>query len=262
MSGGDINNVYKIKTSQDTYVLKVNHKDSFPKMFEMESLGLTNISDIGVKSPRVINTFTEDNFQFLLLEYIEEEPLLPVFWKNFALDLARIHKTSNELFGLSYDNYIGSLNQVNKHEKSWESFFVNHRMLPLIHQAIDRKLLNKSHLNLFENLFIKLNDIFPKEKPSFVHGDLWSGNLMKGKNQTPVFIDPSIYFGNREMDIAMTQMFGGFDNSYIEYYNEIYPLERNWEERIEIHNLYPNLVHLLLFGTSYLPGIERVIGKF
>ncbi len=82
------------------------------------------------------------------------------------------------------------------------------------------------------------------------------------KDQTPVFIDPAIYYGNREMDIAMTRMFGGFDNSFIHDYNDLLPMENNWEERIQIHNLYPNLVHLQLFGKSYLSGIERVIRQF
>ncbi len=129
-------------------------------------------------------------------------------------------------------------------------------------QAFDKNRLDRNHLNHFENLYTRLDKVLPKENPSLVHGDLWGGNLMKGKDQIPVFIDPAVYFGHREMDIAMTQMFGGFDNLYLDHYNEIFPLENGWEKRIAIHNLYPNLVHLILFGSSYLNGIERVIRRF
>ena len=85
---------------------------------------------------------------------------------------------------------------------------------------------------------------------------------MSTKGQVPVFIDPAVYYGHREMDLAMTQMFGGFDASFLAIYNEHYPLDKGWEERIQIHNLYPSLVHLNLFGRSYLGGIQRVLKRF
>jgi fructosamine-3-kinase len=262
ISGGDINAVYKITTKQNTYVLKINNKSTFPQMFEKEKLGLEMLVKSGVKSPEVILTFSDTEYQFLLLEFIEEETENHNFWKNFAKDLVKIHKTNSETFGLDYDNYIGSLKQSNKQNNSWESFFVENRISPLVEQAFNKKLLLNNHLKSFENLFYRLNEILPKENPALIHGDLWSGNLMKGIDQTPVFIDPAIYFGNREMDIAMTQMFGGFNNNFIDYYEEIYPLEKDWQNRLEIHNLYPTLVHLILFGKSYLSSIENVILKY
>jgi len=262
LSGGNINDVYKIITKQNTYVLKVNDKNTFPEMFKKEKLGLESISTTGARAPKVTQTFTNFNTQFLILEYIEEMSIANKFWRNFAIDLAKLHKTSSQMFGLKYDNYIGSLNQINTPKTSWETYFIENRISPLVKQAFDKNLLTNHHLKNFENLFGCLGEILPKEKPSLVHGDLWSGNLLRGKNQTPVFIDPAIYFGNREVDIAMTQMFGSFDNSFISFYNEIFPLENNWEDRIQIHNLYPNLVHLILFGITYLGRIERVINKF
>jgi len=135
-------------------------------------------------------------------------------------------------------------------------------MIPLMEMAFNVHLLNKNHVKAFENFFLRIGDLFPKEKPSLIHGDLWSGNLMCGKGQIPYLIDPAIYYGNREIDIAMTQMFGGFNDEYLRFYNELFPLEKGWKERISIHNLYPNLVHLNLFGRSYLYGIERVINRF
>jgi len=262
LSGGDINEVFKITTQNNTYVLKINSLSIHPKMFVKEKLGLQSISLTGANTPDLIKIFSNSQNQFLILEYIEEESTTKSFWKNFATSLVKLHKTSNKSFGLKYDNYIGSLSQNNAQKRTWEQFFIENRINPLVKQAFDKNLLNKNHLSSFESLFKKLNEILPTEPPSLVHGDLWSGNLLKGKGQTPVFIDPAIYYGNREMDIAMTQMFGGFDKDYINYYNEWFPLESGWQQRIEIHNLYPCLVHLILFGSSYLRGIEKVIKKF
>lgn len=262
ISGGDINEVFKVDTQNNSYILKVNSISAFPKMFVKEKMGLQSISSTGEKTPRVIKTFANSKNQYLILEFIKEELSSNNFWKNFATSLVKLHKTSNKMFGLEYDNYIGSLNQINLQKSTWELFYIENRINPLVKQAYDKNLLNKSHLRSFERLFKKLNEILPIEAPSLVHGDLWSGNLLNGKDQTPVFIDPAIYFGNREIDIAMTQMFGGFDNSYIKFYNEMFPLEKGWEQRVEINNLYPTLVHLILFGSSYLGGIERVINKF
>jgi len=262
ISGEDINDVYKIITNQNTYVLKINCKDIFPKMFKKEKLGLEMLAGAGVKSPEVIQTFSDSEYQYLVLEFIEEESINFVFWKNFAKDLAKIHQTTAKDFGLDHHNYIGSLPQDNSKKNTWETFFIENRIKPLVKIAFDSNRLDRNHLNHFENLYSRLNEILPKENSSLVHGDLWGGNLMKGIGQTPIFIDPAVYFGHREMDIAMTQLFGGFDNSYLHYYNEIFPLEKGWEQRIAIHNLYPNLVHLILFGSSYLGGVERVIKQF
>jgi fructosamine-3-kinase len=262
LSGGDINEVFKINTSRNTFVVKINVEKRFPQMFEKEKAGLNLLGETGIKTPDVIAVFSSDKMQFLVLEFIEEERKAPQFWTNFATNLAKLHKNRSEFYGLETDNYIGSLVQKNSKKTTWIDFFIENRIAPLIKKAFDQGLLQTNHMQQFENLFQKLHEIIPQEKPSLVHGDLWSGNLMVGKNQFPVFIDPAVYYGHREMDIAMTQLFGGFDNKYLEIYNEIYPLEKGWQERIVIHNLYPNLVHLLLFGSSYLFGIESVLGKF
>ncbi len=262
ISGGDINDVYFIKTKAKGFVLKVNSSSKFPKMFEKEKKGLEKISETGANSPQVIEVFENLKHQFLLLEFIKEENIQKDFWRRFAEDLVKIHKTTSNSFGLAYDNFIGSLTQKNTVKQTWESFFIENRILPLVQMAFDKKLLQSKHNKLFENVFIRLNEILPVEQPALVHGDLWSGNLMNNIGKSPVFIDPAIYFGNREMDIALTQMFGGFDNSFLQFYTEIFPLEKGWEERLKIHNLYPNLVHLILFGKSYLGGIEKVIQQF
>jgi fructosamine-3-kinase len=132
----------------------------------------------------------------------------------------------------------------------------------LVTKSYDLGLLKDAHLSNFDLLFKRIDELIPLEKPSLLHGDLWSGNIICGPQQKAYFIDPAAYFGHREVDIAMSFLFGGFDFKYLSAYQEIYPLEPDWNSRIELHNLYPRLVHLVLFGSSYLEGIEKILLKF
>ena len=262
LSGGDINEVLHLKTSQGEYVVKCNSRESYPEMFAKEAKGLKLIFTHGFNTPSVVDTFTNGAHQFLILDYISTEKASKTFWIRFANQLSLLHQNSNEFFGLDDNNFIGSLPQNNQRSATWEEFFIQARLKPLIKISFDRGLLNRSHLDMFDSLFTKLKELIPIEHPALLHGDLWSGNILCGTNQQPVLIDPAVYYGHREVDISMTRMFGGFDPVFLEYYNDLYPLEKGWENRIAIHNLYPNLVHLILFGRSYLGSIESLIKKF
>ena len=261
LSGGDINSVYFLKTAKGNFVVKLNDKEKYPKMLQKEAKGLELLRKGGLNTPIVIDQFEQDDSQVIILDHIESETPAKPFWLRFADELSKLHQNNNPDFGLDHDNYIGSLHQENSKKSSWEKFFVENRLVPMIKMGYDKKLLDKVHVTKFEDLFKILPEFIPTENPSLLHGDLWSGNLLCSELQTPVFIDPAVYYGHREIDIAMTQMFGGFDPIFLTHYQEINPLEIGWEERIEIHNLYPNLVHLNLFGKSYLSGIERVLEK-
>ena len=261
LSGGDINSVYFLKTAKGNFVVKLNDKEKYPKMLQKEAKGLELLRKGGLNTPIVIDQFEQDDSQVIILDHIESEAPAKQFWIRFADELSKLHQNYNPDFGLDHDNYIGSLYQENTEKPSWEIFFVENRLQPLIKMGFDKELLDKGHVKKFEDLFKILAELIPTENPSLLHGDLWSGNLICSELQLPVFIDPAVYYGHREIDIAMTQMFGGFDPVFLSHYHEVYPLEKGWEKRIEIHNLYPNLVHLNLFGKSYLGGIERVLEK-
>jgi len=114
----------------------------------------------------------------------------------------------------------------------------------------------------FNALFNQLEEIYPTEKPALLHGDLWSGNMMVAANGSPCIFDPAVYYGHREMDLAMMALFGGYGDSWIDAYNEVYPLENGWQERIEIGQLYPLMVHVNLFGGSYARSVESILQKF
>lgn len=262
LSGGDINEVLQIQTTIGHYVVKYNDKEKFPGMLAKEAKGLKLILNNGFTTPPVIDSFSDRASQFLILDYIEPEKPSKIFWNRFAKRLSLLHQKGNDFFGLDYSNYIGSLPQKNDRKTTWEEFFVQNRLEPLIKTAFNKGLLRSPHLQRFEHLFTLLKDVIPDEQPALLHGDLWSGNFLCALGQEPVLIDPAVYYGHREVDIAMTRMFGGFDPSFLEYYNDYYPLEKGWEIRLPVHNLYPNLVHLILFGSSYLGGIESVLKSF
>lgn len=262
LSGGDINEVYHYKSTSGDYVIKCNDRLKFPQMLGKEAQGLKFLKEHGLRTPLVFDHFEYLDRQFLVLEYIEEGMKGENFWSDFAENLAKLHQKSHSRFGLDYNNFIGSLIQQNDQFSRWEDFFISKRLKPLIKRAFDQKKLTKKHLNYFERFFTVFAELVPKEAPSLLHGDLWSGNLLCNTKQEALFIDPAIYYGHREIDISMTRMFGGFDANYLDSYNDRFPLEKGWEKRIPIHNLYPQLVHLVLFGQAYLRGVENVIERY
>jgi len=163
---------------------------------------------------------------------------------------------------LDHNNYIGSLHQSNQKHDKWVSFFIEERLNPQLKLAYDSGKINSSILEKFEVMFLVLEEIFPVEKPSLLHGDLWSGNLMTDNFGNPCLIDPAVYFGFREMDLAMTTLFGGFDSEFYESYQRINHLETGWQERFDICNLYPLLVHVNLFGEGYLSSVKNILKRF
>jgi fructosamine-3-kinase len=198
----------------------------------------------------------------LVLEWIESGIRNETFWKKFGEQLAQLHTISREHFGFVEDNYMGSLTQVNSFATNWTDFFIRCRLQPQIELAINNHLLQKSHIASFESLYKKMGSVFNIEKPSLLHGDLWSGNFMCNDRSLPVLIDPAVYFGHRSMDLAMTTLFGGFDRAFYDSYHYHFPFPANHSEQWEICNLYPLLIHLNLFGQSYLSDIAGTLKKF
>jgi fructosamine-3-kinase len=169
--------------------------------------------------------------------------------------------TTADQFGLHQDNFIASLGQDNTTNTSWTKFFIENRLEPLIGKAFYDSLISEKFLYRFREIYAKLESIFPKEKPALLHGDLWSGNVLRDNSGNPALIDPAVYYGNREMDLAFSRLFGGFDEGFYQAYEAVFPLEPDFEIRTDIYNLYPLLVHLHLFGKSYLSGIEKTINR-
>ncbi len=157
---------------------------------------------------------------------------------------------------------MGSIPQANTQQKKWVSFFVDQRIQPLLNLCADNNLLTSKHIQQCKTLFHRFPQIFADDKPSLVHGDLWSGNFMCNPTSHPVLIDPAVYFGHRSVDLAMTTLFGGFDKAFFESYQYHFPLPSNYKEQWQVCNLYPLLIHLILFGKSYLPQVEDTLTHF
>jgi protein-ribulosamine 3-kinase len=263
VGGGSINETYKIITPQHTFFCKINSATKFPHLFQKEAKGLSLIRKQKIiRVPEVMDWFEEDGKQFLILEWIPSGERTESFWRKFGEQLAELHKATDTSFGLEEDNYMGSVPQQNHQSTHWNTFFIKHRLQPLIKQCRDQQLFSSTHVQQFEKVINKLPDIFNREPPSLLHGDLWRGNFMCDEASTPVLIDPAVYFGHRSVDLAMTTLFGGFHQPFYEAYHYHFPLPTNYEEQWKVCNLYPLLIHLLLFGKSYLSQIESTLNDF
>ena len=252
--GGCINNTIKINTNKGDFFVKWN-TNSKANMFQSEYNGLKVLKDTNtIRIPNVL-CFDDD---FLILEFISPSNPNNAFWEVFGQKLALMHKQTHSKFGLDFDNYIGSLYQDNTQNKNWTEFFIQNRL----QAQLSIGNFSGTLLSDFDKLFQKLPNLFPNEKPALLHGDLWSGNFLAKNGDTPMLIDPAIYYGNREMDIAMSKLFGGFNSDFYFAYNESRPLENGWEERIQICNLYPLLVHVNLFGGAYINQVKNILSYY
>jgi hypothetical protein len=262
LNGENINSIYLLETTTLPMVVKSNSSEEYPKMFEYEKKGLEKLEQ--TKTIRIVETINQLNngsLSFLVLNYIQPKIKTKQFWENFGIKLNQLHQTQSNSFGLDSPNYIGNLPQLNNWCSTWSEFYVTQRLEPQLKKAIERGFL-KGLTQSFEKLFHNIDSLFPEESPSLIHGDLWRENFISGENNTPFLIDPSIYFGHREMDIGMSLLFGGFERLFYEAYNNENPLEKKWEERVPLTQLYPLLVHLNLFGNQYELPITETLNRF
>lgn len=263
ISGGSINAAYRISTNRGDLFLKCNAKaqdDFFEK--EAEGLNLLRSAECSLRIPEVIAVESPVNGYpgFLLMEYIKTGRTGNS--SQFGVELAKLHQTEDSEFGLNIDNYIGSLSQSNKKHTDWNSFFDEERISPQLKMAIDSGKMDMNVLSHWERLSSKLNQLLPETKPSLVHGDLWSGNYMFDESGNAVLIDPAVYYGHPEMDLAMSKMFGGFTGEFYSGYESVCPLEPGFSDRVQIYNLYPLMVHVNLFGGHYTSQATRVLKRF
>ncbi len=255
--GGDINESFKLITNKGNFFIKLNDNSLFPGMFEKEAAGLKLLKETNtLYIPEVIMNGQLEDTSYLVMEFIENDGnKKATFWMDFGRKLAEMHRHTNRFFGLDYDNYIGSLLQINTPDTSWTNFFIENRLKYQLKIALNKGHFTPKDIEEFEKLFELLPHILPDELPNLIHGDLWSGNFICSKKFGAVLIDPAVYYGNREMDLAMTQLFGGFDDEFYLAYHDNFPLKNGWQQRIKIYQLYPLLVHVNLFGGSYIHSV-------
>lgn len=263
VGGGSINAVYCLQSAQNKYLLKVNDQHRYPLMFAKEAVGLNVIAATQtIKTPKVLAQGDFEATSFLLLEWIDTQSATAAGSALLGKQLAQMHRVTADGFGVDADNYMGSLPQSNRKHKTWADFYINERLKPMVKLAIDKGLLSRQTGSDFDRLYKKLPKLFAEEQPALIHGDLWSGNYLIDTDDTPYLIDPAVTYGHREFDIAMTTLFGGFDDEFYTTYNESYPLAKGWEGRIDLWNLYPLLIHLNLFGSDYLEQVEDNLAQY
>lgn len=263
VAGGCINSGGRLQTDSGDFFLKWNSSKKFPGMFAAEAEGLNVLRNPGViHTPKVIATASLQEWQFILLEFVEAKEQVPEYWEMLGSQLAALHRQSGPLFGFTHDNYIGSLPQLNTERTDWIAFFAEQRLTVQVELALKNLRIDSVVVNQFDALFKKLPSLIPQEKPSLLHGDLWSGNLITYSTGEPCLIDPAVYYGSREAEIAYTRLFGGFSPAFYESYNKNFPLLPGFSERSEVYNLYPLMVHVNLFGGGYLSSVVSILKKY
>jgi fructosamine-3-kinase len=261
LSGGDINQAYALELGDGRTVFAKTNADAPTGMFTAEAAGLAWLAQAdALRTPRVLATAPD----LLVLELVEEAPRRRDFDEVLGRGLAALHRFGAPAFGLDRDNFIGRLPQANSPlpAATWPAFFRARRLEPQLRRAVDRGLIPSDLRRAFDRLFTLLDDqCGPPEPPARLHGDLWGGNLIVDEAGAPCLIDPAVYGGHREMDLAMMRLFGGFGPRVFAAYDEVFPLAPGHEDRISLYQLYPLLVHVNLFGGGYVPSLASALDR-
>jgi fructosamine-3-kinase len=261
VGGGSINDAYRYAVGSEEFFIKYNNE--VEGIIEMEVDGLNAIAGLNcIATPEVIAFEKIEGYEILVLPLIRGGLKSSKAWRNFGKQLAMMHTKPAPHYGWHQSNFIGSLPQTNEHCDDFISFFINQRLKPQIQLAQQNQYFSSKELNQFNDLFQKLNEILPETKPSLVHGDLWSGNFMIGEEDKPYLIDPSIHYNFRETDIAFTHLFGRFDSEFYDSYNHHFPLASGFQDRVALYNIYPLLVHLNIFGSSYYSSVMNSLHQY
>jgi fructosamine-3-kinase len=264
VSGGCIANS-KVLTTKSGLHYFLKSLPGTSGMFLKEANGLRELAKAKcIKIPEVILADTD----FLLLEFIEQGSKTTHFFESFGAAFAKMHRFTGSSFGFFEDNYLGASPQYNIVQgivqSNWADFYWTKRLLPQLKMAEQNGLASGELLRAMHKLEPILDNILSQinEPPTLLHGDLWAGNYMCNAKGEAVLIDPAVYYGHREVDLAMTKMFGGFSPDFYKSYQETYPLPDGWEYRENLYLLYHYLNHLNLFGGGYLGSALRLIQSY
>jgi fructosamine-3-kinase len=266
VAGGDINEAFELELVSGARVFLKTNRSAPPGMFPAEARGLEWLSAAGaLRVPEVlaVSGGRAGEPSFLVLELLTEGRAERDFDEQLGRGLARLHRFGAPCFGLDHDNFIGSLPQRNHARDSWAEFLWSERLEPQLARAVASGRATARMREGFERLSVELAQLVgPSEPPSRLHGDLWGGNLHIDEVGAPCLIDPAVYGGHREMDLAMMRLFGGFGEAVFGAYREEWPLAPGHDERVALYQLYPLMVHVNLFGGGYAASVERSLARY
>jgi protein-ribulosamine 3-kinase len=262
ISGGDINAAFLLEGENARYFVKLNQAD-LVEMFAAEFTGLTELAKTKtVRIPRPITFGQTDKNSFLVLVFLELKRATMQSETAFGQQLAQLHLQKQPFFGWQIDNTIGSTRQPNARSENWVHFWREQRLGFQLQLAAQKGYGGKLQ-TLGEKLCERLDDFFTDytPQPSLLHGDLWGGNFAMDSENNPVMFDPACYYGDRETDLAMTELFGGFGQNFYAAYNEVWRLDSGYKTRKTLYNLYHILNHVNLFGGGYASQAENMMQK-
>jgi len=265
--GGDINHAARFAVNGTRYFVKWS-REAPASMFPAEADGLRRLSEAGgIRIPAVIALGEAEGAcpAYLALEWIETDgSATDATMEDFGARLAALHRHTTSQHGLERDNFIGLLPQRNTPDPAWSAFYRDQRIRPQMEMARQRGLLPKRREDLLTRLIERLPDLLDDTaiQPALLHGDLWGGNYLVDDQGEAVLIDPAVYYGHREMDVAMTALFGGFSRRFYEAYAATYPLDPGYEDRQPLYQLYYILAHLNLFGESYGGRVDSLAARY
>jgi protein-ribulosamine 3-kinase len=266
VSGGDINEAFAVVLRDGRSAFIKTNQAAPPSMFPAEARGLSWLAAAqALRIPHVLAVSPDrsETPAFLALEYLEPGPPGPGFDEAFGRGLASLHRAGAPCFGLDHDNFIGRLPQSNTSAATWAAFYRDRRLGAQLALAERTGRATQRMRVGFEKLFARLDDLVgAEEPPSRLHGDLWGGNLHVSSTGEPCLVDPAVYGGHREIDLAMMRLFGGFSTRTFSAYAECHPLAAGHEDRVALYQLYPLMVHVNLFGGSYGASVERALGRY
>ena len=275
LGGGCIANAGRLETSSGTYFMKWSDGEA-QKTFAPEADGLQALRAAGstLVIPEVAAVSGRGELPgFLVLDWIEDGPRGADYWQGLGEGLAEMHRHTSrggradsdaaKPYGFDDDNFIGRLPQKNGWHDRWPDFFRVERLAPQVEMARSSGRWRSGWDDPLDQLSSTLGDILPASpEASVLHGDLWSGNILATAEGRPAIIDPAVYYGHREADLAMTELFGGFQQGFYDAYDDAWPIDNGYDERREIYNLYHLINHLNHFGSSYAGRVEAILRRF
>jgi len=263
VSGGDISGAFRCEDSRGrSWFMKIN-KASFIDAFEAEEAGLLELSKAkALRVPHVVANGVTTGRSWLLLEWLEMLPVDALVERRLGGGLAEMHRISAGAYGWDRNNFIGVTPQLNQPKSNWTGFYCERRLLPQVRLA-EENGAPQDFVHKVRQFIYKIPEVMDgyAPEPSLLHGDLWSGNCSRLDDGAPVIFDPAVYYGDRETDLAMTLLFGGFSPSFYQAYAAEWPLEPGHEWRTTLYQFYHVLNHFNLFGGAYLSQADRMIDQ-
>lgn len=263
VAGGDIGESVRIEMKDGSKYFAKRYPGGESSMSTAEAHGLDWLRKAGSLRVPLVIAASSDGDPLLVLEWIDQASRADRFDETLGRGLAALHQHGAPEFGLTANNYIGSLAQRNQPRESWSEFYARERIAPQAELARRAQRLPVDLDRSLERLIDTMSKhCGPEPNPARLHGDLWAGNLIADDRGLPCLIDPAVYGGHPEMDLAMMKLFGGFSARVFDAYREVAPFEQDFGDRVALWQLYPLLVHLNLFGGSYLGRVAEVITRY